>query len=131
MYSLQFRFERRCECQMQSRAQRLSVIICDLLCWVCSLFLQLSLHNIISPVYEVSCDSSLKNEFSIKNLNTFWLGVKAVYPILSELAMAALLPFVITYLCESAFSTLTSLITKHSFSLKNIVLILILVTSIE
>ena len=29
------------------------VTIVDLLCWVCSLFVQLSLHNIISPVYEV------------------------------------------------------------------------------
>ena len=59
--------------------QRLSVTICDLLCWVRSLYVQLSLHN-ISPVYEVevyevSCDSRLKNEFSRKNLITFWLGV--------------------------------------------------------
>ena len=53
-------------------------------------------------------------------MNTFWLGVKAEYPILSELAMAALLRFVTTYLCESAFSTLTVLKTKHHSSLKNI-----------
>ena len=77
-----------------------------LLRWVYSLFVQLSLHNIISPVYEVEvyevwCDSSLKNEFSRKNLNTFWLRVQAECPILWELAMATLLPFVTTSICEN------------------------------
>ena len=55
-----------------------------------------------------------------KNVNTFWLGVKAEYPIQSELAMAALLPFVTTDLFKSAFSTLTALKTKHRSSLKSI-----------
>ena len=42
--------------------------------------------------------------------------LKAEYPILSELALAALLPFVTT----SAFSTLTALKGKHRSRLKNI-----------
>ena len=51
--------------------QRLSVTICDLLCWVRSLSVQLSLHNIISPVYEVevyevSYDSSINYELKKK-----------------------------------------------------------------
>ena len=69
---------------------------------------------------ELSSDSNLKNDFSVKNLNTFWLAVKPEFPTLSALAMAVLLPFVTTYLCESAFSTLTALKAKHRSSIKNI-----------
>jgi hypothetical protein len=73
---------------------------------------------------ELSCDSTLKIDFSKKSLNSFWIGIKTEYPILSELAMVAVLPFASTYLCETAFSTLTSIKTKHRSSLKDIEMVL-------
>ena len=45
--------------------------------------------------------------FLEKKLHRFWLSVRAEYPLLSDLAVTAFLLFVSTYLCESAFSTLT------------------------
>ena len=46
--------------------------------------------------------------------------MKLEYPNLSRLAMNTLLPFASTYLCESAFSALTNLKTKHRSCLGNI-----------
>ncbi|XP_023230390.1 protein FAM200A-like [Centruroides sculpturatus] len=69
---------------------------------------------------EFSCNTKLKTEFSKQTLNSFWLSVKAEYPLLSELAMAVLLPFAITYLCEMAFSVMTNIKTKQCSCLCNI-----------
>ena len=69
---------------------------------------------------DLSSDSKLQLEFSKKKLHTFWLTVRAEYPLLSDLAVSTLLPFVSTYLCESAFSTLTAIKTKYRSSLSNI-----------
>ena len=65
---------------------------------------------------ELSSDSSLKTMFAKMSLNSFWVGIKLEYPNLSRLAMDTFLPFA-TYLCESAFSSLTNLKTKHRASL--------------
>lgn len=72
----------------------------------------------------MSTDSYLKHVFSSLNLNSFWLSIKNEYPILAEIAMKTLLPFVTTYLCESSFSTLTVIKTKYRASLKNIEIIM-------
>ena len=69
---------------------------------------------------ELSSASSLKTMFAKMSLNSFWVGIKLEYPNLSLLAMDALLPFASTYLCESAFSSLTNLKTKHRSSLGDI-----------
>ncbi|XP_023228044.1 protein FAM200A-like [Centruroides sculpturatus] len=69
---------------------------------------------------EFSCNTKLKTEFSKQTLNSFWLSVKAEYPLLSELAMAVLLPFATTYLCEMAFSVMTNIKTKQRSRLCNI-----------
>ena len=74
---------------------------------------------------ELSSDSSLKTMFAKMSLNLFWVGIKLKYPNLSRLAMDTLLPFVSTYLCESAFSSLTNLRTKHRSSLGDIETVLI------
>ena len=58
---------------------------------------------------ELSSDSSLKTMFAKMSLNSFWVGTKLEYPNLSRLAMDTLLPSASTYLCESAFSSLTNL----------------------
>ena len=69
---------------------------------------------------ELSSDSKLLLEFCGKKLHSFWLSVRTEYPSLSDSAVTALLPFVSTYLCESAFSTLTAIKTKYRSSLSNI-----------
>ena len=56
---------------------------------------------------DLSSDPVLKAEFKKKTLSNFWLERKAEYPTLSNLASDVLLPFVSTYLCESAFSVMT------------------------
>uniref|UniRef100_H2YPP8 HAT C-terminal dimerisation domain-containing protein n=1 Tax=Ciona savignyi TaxID=51511 RepID=H2YPP8_CIOSA len=68
---------------------------------------------------ELSSDSKLKLNFAVQKLTTFWLGLKVEYPVLADLAIRVLLPFVSTYLCETAFSTLTSIKTKHQ-SIKDV-----------
>ena len=71
---------------------------------------------------ELSLDSKLLLllEFSGKKLHSFWLSVRTEYPSLSDSAVTALLPFVSTYLCKPAFSTLTAIKTKYRSSLSNI-----------
>ena len=69
---------------------------------------------------ELSSDSKLKLDFAVQKLTTFWLGLKVEYPVLADLAIRVLLPFVSTYLCETAFSTLTSIKTKHRASIKDV-----------
>jgi hypothetical protein len=62
---------------------------------------------------ELSCDRSLQIQFKQKSLPSFWLSVASGYPLLSHQAMNILLPFATTYLCETAFSTLTTMKTKY------------------
>lgn len=62
---------------------------------------------------ELSCDRSLKNQFKQQSLSSFWLSVASEYPLLSHKAITILLPFATTYLCETAFSTLTNMKTKY------------------
>ena len=61
---------------------------------------------------ELSFNTNLKVEFSKQKLNYFWLSVQTEFPILAELAMAILLPFATTSLCEMAFSVMTNIKTK-------------------
>ena len=56
---------------------------------------------------DLSSNVVLKAEFKKKTLSNFWLEIKSEFPILSNLAVDVLLPFVSTYLCESAFSVMT------------------------
>ena len=69
---------------------------------------------------ELSSDFNLKVNFSKKSLSSFWVSVKTEYPLLSELAMLALLPFASAYLCEKSFSTLTYVKTKYRSNLKDL-----------
>jgi hypothetical protein len=56
---------------------------------------------------DLSSNVLLKAEFKRKTLSNFWLEIKSEFPTLSKLALDVLLPFVSTYLCESAFSVMT------------------------
>lgn len=62
---------------------------------------------------ELSSDRILRNEFKSKSLENFWVQIRNEYPILSRKAVDLLLPFASTYLCESTFSAMASVKTKH------------------
>ncbi|KOC60752.1 SCAN domain-containing protein 3 [Habropoda laboriosa] len=55
---------------------------------------------------ELRNDGTLKLNFSEMPLANFWISVKKEYPQISDKAIAILLPFSTTYLCEQSFSTL-------------------------
>ncbi|CAL9694137.1 unnamed protein product [Knipowitschia caucasica] len=62
---------------------------------------------------ELSCDSSLKLEFTQTHLVRFWIRVFKEYPHLADKAIRFLMPFSTTYLCETGFSSLVALKTKY------------------
>jgi hypothetical protein len=62
---------------------------------------------------EISCDAHLKVVKShCENVADFWVGFVDESPLLSEKALKLLLPFHSTYLCETAFSTLSVIKNK-------------------
>lgn len=55
----------------------------------------------------------MRNLFDQTTLDEFWLKMQAEYSALSRKAVNKLLPFTTTYLCETAFSTMSIIKTKH------------------
>ncbi|XP_072389519.1 zinc finger BED domain-containing protein 5-like [Diabrotica undecimpunctata] len=74
---------------------------------------------LIMPKYEnfidIKCSSLLKQKFESadSNLNYFWILLKDEYPAIVEKAIMVLLPFVMTYRCETGFSAYAY--TKNKF----------------
>nr|XP_012597542.1 SCAN domain-containing protein 3 isoform X2 [Microcebus murinus] len=67
---------------------------------------------------KLASDEGLKINFeNTASLPSFWIKVKHEYPELSEIALKSLLPFPSTCLCETGFSTLSVIKTKHRNSL--------------
>ena len=62
---------------------------------------------------ELINDSNAKELFAEVHLISFWCKMVNAYPKVSKLAIRLLLPFPSTYLCESGFSTLFHIKTKH------------------
>ena len=62
---------------------------------------------------ELINDSNAKDLFAEVHLISFWCKMVNAYPKVSKLAIRLLLPFPSTYLCESGFSTLFHIKTKH------------------
>ena len=62
---------------------------------------------------EISCDTSLQQEFDSKTLIQFWVERKKDYITLSDRAIIVLLPFVTSYLCETGFSALAAMKSKY------------------
>ncbi|QQP49296.1 Uncharacterized protein FKW44_009911, partial [Caligus rogercresseyi] len=62
---------------------------------------------------ELSCDGTLKCNFKKQSLLDFWIQQHGEYPVLSDKAVRALLPFATTYLCEKGFSSLAAIKTKY------------------
>ena len=61
---------------------------------------------------ELSMDRSLQLKHNEMDLGNFWISVRHEYPQLFQQAIYVLLPFLTTYLCKSAFSSLTSIKTN-------------------
>nr|XP_025842280.1 SCAN domain-containing protein 3 [Vulpes vulpes] len=67
---------------------------------------------------KLAADEGLKMNFeSTASLASFWIKVKNKYPELAEVALKSLLLFPSTSLCETGFSTLSVIKTKHRNSL--------------
>ncbi|XP_068246863.1 zinc finger BED domain-containing protein 5-like [Palaemon carinicauda] len=62
---------------------------------------------------ELKFNSTAKDEFNDLDLETFWIIYHSVYPLISHQALRVLTMFGSTYLCETAFSTLTAIKTKY------------------
>ena len=62
---------------------------------------------------ELKFNSTAKDEFNNLDLETFWIKYHSVYPLISHQALRVLTMFGSTYLCETAFSTLTAIKSKY------------------
>ena len=65
---------------------------------------------------ELNMDRSLQIKHNEMDLGNFWISVRHEYP----QSHSRLLPFVTTYLCESAFPSLTSFKNKQRSGLKSV-----------
>ncbi|XP_059366129.1 zinc finger BED domain-containing protein 5-like [Carassius carassius] len=62
---------------------------------------------------DVTSDSTMRLEFKSKTLAAFWIGVEKDFPLLGKRALATLLPFATSYLCEIGFSAVASIKTEY------------------
>jgi hypothetical protein len=64
---------------------------------------------------ELQSDRTLKMRFTDLPLDKFWISVKEEYPAIHREAMNILLQFSASYMCEQAFSGLTSMKSKDRY----------------
>ncbi|KAJ8025492.1 Zinc finger BED domain-containing protein 5 [Holothuria leucospilota] len=57
----------------------------------------------VASLMELKCDGSLKTLFREHTLQELWLAIKGEYTVLADKAVAFLLPFCTTWMCESGF----------------------------
>lgn len=64
---------------------------------------------------DIKCLSSFKQKFESEDfdLNDFWIGLKDECPIIVEKFITVLLPFVMTYRCETGFSVYAYIKSKY------------------
>jgi len=84
--------------------------------WIVSPFVEhkwtaLSLEETLQLI-ELSSNKGLESTFNSTSNSKLWIRMKNEYPKLHEIAIRFLLCFSNTYLCESAFSTVTVLRKK-------------------
>ncbi|XP_042221907.1 zinc finger BED domain-containing protein 5-like [Homarus americanus] len=71
-----------------------------------------SILSLQEELIEVQHDETLLFNFQRQSLGVFWTAVKKEKPVLGSEAVKVLLPFAITYLCESGFSALALIKTN-------------------
>ncbi|XP_025415530.1 SCAN domain-containing protein 3-like [Sipha flava] len=69
--------------------------------------------KISEELIDLSSDENLRIRFQENTCDTFWISIKSEYPELSKQTISILLSFASTYLCETAFSTLTIIKNKY------------------
>ncbi|CAG5057653.1 unnamed protein product [Parnassius apollo] len=62
---------------------------------------------------DLMSDENLRSIFKTTDLSKFWIMTEKEYPLSFKTSLLKLLPFASTYLCETAFSTLTAIKTKY------------------
>lgn len=62
---------------------------------------------------DLTQDSSMKDFFNEKSLINFWIGCKTKYPLVFQQALLFLKLLITSYLCESRFSELLYIKSKH------------------
>lgn len=72
-----------------------------------------SCELLLSISTELTSDPTKRNLFATVELDTFWLTMENEFGLLSRKAIDKLLLFSTTYLCESAFSAMSIIKTKH------------------
>ena len=66
-----------------------------------------------NELIDLQNDSTAKDFFDDSTVEEFWTHMIGSYPNVTKIALHSLLPFVSTYLCESAFSTMLLIRTEH------------------
>ena len=61
---------------------------------------------------ELKAMESIRMSFNSKSIGDFWISLGQAYPLLVKQAMAGIIPFATTYLCESGFSSLVAIKTR-------------------
>uniref|UniRef100_A0A3P8UDJ8 HAT C-terminal dimerisation domain-containing protein n=1 Tax=Amphiprion percula TaxID=161767 RepID=A0A3P8UDJ8_AMPPE len=89
--------------------------------WIRSPFTVVTTSHLSSDMedtlVELSSDRTVKIAFNSKPLSEFWISVEKEYPQLSRAAMAILMTFGCTYLCEKTVSALTYINNKYRWCL--------------
>ena len=86
--------------------------------WIRDLFSESACHpeNLTlkekEELCELQCDRTLKMRFTDLSLDKFWISVKEEFPTIHRKASKILLQFSTSYMCEQAFSCLTSIKSK-------------------
>ena len=68
----------------------------------------------------ISTDGSLKIQYKELSLEKFWILIREEYQAIAKKALAILLQFSTSYLCELGFSTLTNIKCKKRTNLQSI-----------
>ena len=64
-------------------------------------------------IITLKMDSTVKDVFKDKTLPEFWIDIAFSYPKVANKAIRHLMPFPSTYLCETGFSALLGIKSKH------------------
>jgi hypothetical protein len=69
---------------------------------------------------DLSVDSTFKAKFLDSTIAPLWIYAHSEYLAIASKALSILLPFLTSYLCEAAFSTMKIMKTKHRTRLQSL-----------
>ena len=77
-------------------------------------------HKENEQLIDLVTDASLQATFMKEELANIWLRRRATHPLLSDRALQFIMPFVTSYLCEQAFSSMLYVKNKYTSQLKDL-----------